>query len=208
MKTKQLSRSISVLCLLYMILLLAGCGAKSPSVSYYSLNSIKPESLSAESSKKMDIALGIGPVSVPAYLKKSQITTRVAGTSQYQFDEFHRWAGIIEDDIASAIGNNLGVLLGSHQIAYFPWLHYFKPDYRVAIQIIQFDSDLNDDAALKARWVISDGPGKNVLASDQYLGRQPLANPSYDALVAAENLLLEKLSRQIAEELRVLVAQN
>lgn len=187
-----------------LLLFLVGCGGKSPSVSYYSLTSVAPNDLGAEAMNMPDVTIGIGPVTVPEYLKKAQIATRLGEKNRYQFDEFHRWAGIIEKDIASAIGNNLGALLGSDRIAFFPWMHYFKPQYRVVIEIIQFDSDLNSDAVLSSRWAVADDSGENILVSGKSDYRRALEHPSYDALVDAEVLLLADLSREIADQVRKL----
>ena len=201
MRNKRICPSISLLCVFSLALLMAGCGGKSPSVSYYSLTSLDQASLGTEAMNMSDVSLGIGPVTVPEYLKKAQIATRLGDGNRYQFDEFHRWAGIIEKDIASAIGNNMGSLLDSDRIAFFPWMHYFKPQYRVVIEIIQFDSDLNNDAVLSSRWSVADGSGENILASGKSDFRRTLENPSYDALVDAERLLLADLSREIAQEI-------
>ncbi|WP_298037757.1 PqiC family protein [uncultured Desulfuromonas sp.] len=192
-------------CLL--VLLLAGCGGKSPSVAYYSLASIEQIDPGAEPVAKLDLALGVGPVTVPEYLKKSQIATRLGGR-RYQFDEFHRWAGMIEQDLARVIGNNVGFLLGTDKVMFFPWVHYFKPDYRLLVEVIQFDSDLHGDAVLSARWAVSDASGETILGSGKRDYRQALANPSYEALVDAESLVMAEFSRDLAEELRMLALQR
>lgn len=194
-----------VLCVLLMLALLAGCGGKSPSVAYYSLAPLAQKNLVDQPKSHDEIALGIGPVMVPEYLKRSQIATRVGDTRRYEFNEFHRWAGIIEKDIAAVVGNNLGLLLGTNKIAYFPWVHLFKPTYRIVVEMIQFDADLNGDAVLSVRWAISDGAGENILASGKSDYRQTLANPGYDALVDAENLLLAELSEELAKTVGALV---
>lgn len=208
MKIKRICHPISLLCVASLVLLMAGCGGKSPSVSYYSMTSLASAELGAETLNLPDVTVGIGPVTVPEYLKKAQIATRLGDGNRYQFDEFHRWAGIIEKDIAYALGNNLGTLLGSDRIAFFPWMHYFKPQYRVVIEIIQFDSDLNSDAVLISRWAVADGSGENVLASGKSDYRRTLKNPSYDALVDAERLLLADFSRELADKVNELSLQQ
>ena len=199
MKNIRMCALISGSCGLF-LLLLVGCGGKSPSISYYSMTSIEPADLGAEAMNMPEVTIGVGPVTVPEYLKRAQIATRPGDGNRYMFDDFHRWAGIIEKDIASAIGNNLGALLGSDRIVFFPWMNYFKPQYQVVIEIIQFDSDLNSDAVLSSRWAVADGAGKNILASGKSDYRRRLENPSYDALVDAESFLLADLSREIADE--------
>lgn len=208
MKIKYRHNLLSGLCVPFMFLLLSGCSGKSPTVTYYSLASLDQESLGATPLALVDVGLGVGPVTVPESLKKPQIATRVGNTRRYQFDEFHRWAGIIEKDIAVVIGNNLGTLLGVHKISFFPWLHYFDPDYRVVVELIQFDSDLNGDAILSARWAIIDSSGEKTLASGKSDYNQTLVAPTYDALVDAENMLLGEFSRELAGELKVLALQK
>jgi uncharacterized lipoprotein YmbA len=198
---------ISGLCGLLLALPLVGCGGKSPSVAYYGLATVEQNNPGTEPLARLDVALGVGPISVPEYLKKAQIATR-KGPSSYQFNEFHRWAGMIEQDIASVLGNNLGLLLGTDKVTFFPWRHYFKPDYRVVVEIIQFDGDMNGDAVLSAWWVVSDASGKKVLASGKSDHRQALANPSYVALVAAESLVLAEFSRVVAREVKELASQE
>jgi len=207
MKRIPIGSLVSGLCLLLLTTLLAGCGGKSPSVAYYSLASIEKIAPDTKAGPRLDVALGVGPVTVPEYLKRAQIATRY-GATRYMFNDFQRWAGMIEQDIALAIGNNLGLLLGTDKIMFFPWQHNFKPDYRVAVEIIQFDSDLSGEALLSARWTISDTSGERLLASGKSDYRQALAKPSYEALVDAESLALAEFSRMLAEELKGLLPQK
>ena len=201
-------RMCSLMTGLFLTLVLVGClGGKSPAVVYYSLASVEQIEPDAVAMAKLDIALGVGPVTVPDYLKKTQIATR-QGRNRYQFDEFHRWAGVIEKDIASVLGNNLGFLLGTEQVVFFPWRHYFKPEYRVIVDIIQFDSDLDNDAVLSTRWAVSDTSGERILASGKSDYRQALDNPGYEALIEAESLILAEFSRDLAMTLKMLAAQK
>ena len=208
MKGRRMCRLISGMGGLLLILTLVGClGGQSPSVDYYGLASLEQIDSDAAASNRLNIALGVGPVTVPYYLKKSQIATRLEG-NRYRFDEFHRWAGVIEKDLSSVIGNNLGLLLGTDEVMFFPWMHYFKPDYRVVIEIIQFDSALNGDAVLSTRWAIIDGAGVTTLSSGKSDYRHALDSPSYEALINAESLLLATFTRELAGELRALTTQE
>lgn len=207
MKMMRTHSLVSGLGTLLLAVLLAGCGGKSPAVVYYSLASIEQGAFALNAEDRRDVTLGIGPVTVPEYLKKAQIATR-SGNGTYRFDEFHRWAGLIEQDLATVIGNNLGLLLGTDKVASFPWRHYFKPDYRVSVEVIRFDSDLSGEALLSARWAVSDASGENLLASGKNDYRQALAQPSYAALVEAESLLLAEFSRELATALKSLLPRK
>jgi len=189
------------LLLLCCVLLVTGCiGRKSPEVTYYSLLTMEQMGEVQPVSSHPEIKLGIGPITIPASLKRSQIATRQHG-NQYAFDEFNRWAGVLEKDITNVVGDNLGVLLGVEKIGFFPWMHYFTPSYRVIVDIQRLDGSLDGEAVLGARWAVADAEGKEFLAGDKIVLRQPLQEASYAALVKAESLLVAELSKKIAGEI-------
>ena len=187
------------------VLLLAGCiGRKSPEVSYYSLLTIEQLGEVIAISSHPELSLGIGPVTIPDSLKRSQVATRQHG-NQYAFDEFNRWAGVLERDLTMVLGDNLGALLDVKKVGTFPWLNYFTPTYRVVIDIQRFDGSLGGDAVLDARWAVADAEGKESLAGGKITLSQPLQGPGYAALVKAESLLVAELSKTLAGEIDRLV---
>jgi len=193
------------LLLLCCVLLVTGCiGRKSPEVTYYSLLTMEQMGEVQPVSSHPEIKLGVGPITIPASLKRSQVATRQHG-NQYAFDEFNRWAGVLEKDITNVVGDNLGVLLGVEKIGFFPWMHYFTPSYRVIVDIQRLDGSLDGEAVLGARWAVADAEGKELLAGDKIVLRQPLQEASYAALVKAESLLVAELSKTIAGEINGLL---
>ena len=79
------------------------------------------------------------------------------------------------------------------------------PSYRVVIDFQRLDGSLDGEAVLGARWAIADAEGKEFLAGDKIVLRQPLQEPSYAALVTAESLLVAELSKKIAGEINGLI---
>jgi len=187
------------------VLLLTGCiGRKSPEVTYYSLLTMEQLGGAQAISFMPDINLGIGPITIPDSLKRSQIATRQHG-NQYGFDEFNRWAGVLEKDLSSVLGDNLGQLLGVEKVGYFPWMHHFKPTYRVVVDVVRLDGALDGEAVLSARWAVADTDGKEFLAGGKSDYRQPLEEQSFAALIKAESQLVAELSKEIAGEIVALV---
>ena len=186
-------------CLVFVaVLLLSGCISRSaPKVTNYSLMTMEQLGKTEALASLPEVRLGVGPITIPDSLKRSQIATRQQG-NQYQFAEFHRWAGILEKDITAVLGDNLGQLLGIEKVGFFPWLHHFKPTYRVMVDIIRFDGALDGEAVLSARWTIADSDGKDYLAGKKSEYRQPLEDASYAALIKAESQVLAVLSKEIA----------
>lgn len=180
----------------------AGClGQRAPEVTYYSLLSMAQLGPVTALQPHPGLPIGIGPITIPEALKRSQLVTRDK-QNIYHFDEFHRWAGILEKDMALVVGDNLGDLLATDKIAFFPWMHNFKPTYRVIVDIIQFDGELSGEATLSARWAIADTAGKTTLASGKSVYRQPVAGGDYTGLARAESLLLADLSKELAGEIQ------
>jgi uncharacterized lipoprotein YmbA len=188
---------------------LAGCLKKqSPEVTYYSLLSTEQLSvIAATDPAESDLRLGIGPITIPDSMKRSQLVTRDA-QNIYRFDEYHRWAGILEKDITVILGENLGALLGVNKIGFFPWMQNFTPTYRVIIDIIRFDGELSGEAILNARWTIADAEGMVNLAEGKSVYRQPVEGGDFTGLVKAESLLLGELSRDLAKIIKTLPRQK
>ena len=184
--------------------LLTGCiGRSSPKVTYFSLLTAEQLNTEPAIASLPEIKLGIGPVSIPASLKRSQVATRQLG-NQYEFNEFNRWAGVLEKDLSYVLGENLGHLLGVDRVGYFPWLHHFKPTYRVMIDVVRLDGSLDGDAVLSVHWVVADTTGNEFLAGGKSDYRQPLEDKTYPALIKAESQLVAQMSREIATAIAAL----
>ena len=194
----SVQKSLQWCLVLVTVLLVTGCLSRSaPRVTYYSLMTMEQLGETETLAALPEVRLGVGPITIPDSLKRSQIATRQQG-NPHEFAEFHRWAGVLEKDITSVMGDNLGQLLGIEKVGFFPWLHHFKPTYRVTIDVIRFDGSLEDEAVLSARWAVADSRGKDFLAGRKSDYRQPLADASFAALIKAESQLLAALSKEIA----------
>ena len=197
----SVQKSLQWCLVLVTVLLVTGCISRSaPTVTYYSLMTMEQLGDTESLAALPEVKLGVGPIAIPDSLKRSQIATRQQG-NQHEFAEFQRWAGVLEKDITSVMSDNLGQLLGIEKVGFFPWLHHFKPTYRLTIDIIRFDGSLEGEAVLSARWAISDSEGKNFLAGKKSDYRQPLADASFAALIKAESQLLAALSKELAAEI-------
>lgn len=187
--------------MLLCLLVLSGCLSRSsPTVTYYSLLTMEQLGRAPAISSFPDVNLGIGPITIPDSLKRSQVATRQHG-NQYEFDEFNRWAGVLEKDLTAVLGDNLGQLLGINKVGFFPWMPHFKPTYRVLVDVVRLDGDLDGEAVLIARWAVADADGKEYLAGGKSDYRQPLENASFAALIKAESQLVAELSKEIAGEM-------
>ncbi len=150
-------------CLMVSVFLaLTGCVKyNSPTVNYFNLLTMEQLGESKVIAAYPDINLGVGPVSIPDSLKRSQIATSQRG-NQYEFNEYNRWAGMLDKDFTTVVGENLGVLLGIKNLGYFPWMPYFKPTYQLIIDIQRLDGALGGEAVLVARWSVVNAAGQGT----------------------------------------------
>jgi len=187
----------------FMVLaLLAGCRSATTPVEFYTLS---PLSDAAETDKVTgighNIAVGIGPLQMPKINDRPQIVTRI-GPNQINLDEFHRWAGSVYEDFLRVVTMNLAILLQSNRVAAYPWEDYFDPDYRIYMEVQQFDGRLGQYAQLAVTWTITAREAREILLVRKSLIREPVQGEDYDAFIAAKSRILATLSRQMARGIK------
>jgi uncharacterized protein len=194
------------LLVLFMAVLMAGCGSSPTPVEFYTLNSLNgiPQQANPADAAQ-NIAIGIGPVKIPKILDRPQIVTRT-GPNTIKVDEFHRWAGPLGTEIAQVLAENISLLLATDQVAVYPWDVDFKPDYRIALDIRYFEGQLGENVFLDVVWRVSGRESQKILATKASVINEPLSVADYETLVAAKSQAIAQLSREIAQEIRKLQA--
>jgi uncharacterized lipoprotein YmbA len=180
--------------LLATLMLAAGC-AKGPPPDFYVLHAPTSESTAGD---ERGIAVGVGPIELPAHLNRSQIVTR---TSDYQLDlsESHQWAEPLKDSVSRVIAVNLSNMLESNRVYVVPRRQKISLDFQVSIDIARFDGRLGGAAALGARWTLYGKDTREPLLSKVTIVYEETGDGTYNALVAASSRTLKVLSMEIAE---------
>lgn len=180
-----------------MLLTLAGATgcAKGLPADYYVLHATTSESLVGA---ERGVAVGVGPVELPAHLNRSQIVTRA---TDYQLDlsESHQWAEPLKDSVSRVIAVNLSNMLESNRVFVIPRRQKVTLDFQVSIDIARFDGELGEAAILGARWTLYGSDTREPLLSKVTIVNKRTEGGSYNALVAASSQTLEALSLEIAE---------
>jgi len=193
---------ITSLAIIMVLVLLAGCRGATPPVEFYTLSPIDTIS---EADKIVglgdNLAVGVGPLQIPKIIDRPQIVTRI-GPNQIHVDEFHRWAGSVYEDFLRVVTMNLSALLQSRLVVAFPWEDYFDPDYRIYMEINQFDGRLGQYAQLDVTWAIIGRETRKILLVRKSLIKEPVQGEDYDTFVAAKSRILGTLSRQIAQGIK------
>lgn len=180
---------------------ITGC-ASSPLPRFYMLSSTAaPVPL-----LQADYSISVGPVSMPAAVDRPQIVVRT-GPNQVSINEFDRWASPLKNDVGRVVVENLAALLGAKQVTLFPQSTAAGASYRVMIDVLRFDSELDKAATLDAFWtVISAKNGHSY--RDRTTLTEVTQGDDYNALAAAHSRALGRLSAQIAGTIREIEAQK
>lgn len=175
--------------------LAAGC-ASSPA-RFYTLSAT-----AAPSTASSKLSVAVGPVSVPAAVDRPEIVVS-ASANQVTLDDFNRWASPLQDNLARVVAENLVALLGTPRVTLFPQTLNTDPDYRVQIEIRNFESAPGKSASLDAVWTVRrsrDGKTETGRTS----AREKVDDSSFDALAAAHSRGVARLSQDIADAVRML----
>ncbi len=189
-------------------LLLTGCRGGTPKTEFYTLSAIsKTQANTNIAATRQPASVGVGPVDIPEVLDRPQIVTRTS-PNKLHIDEFHRWAGRLDEDVARVVAENIAVLLPTEQVAVYPWDVNFKPDYQVTLDILQFEGRMGKDVILEVLWRVIDGQKRTTLYTKKSLVQEPLADEDYETLVVTKSRIIESFSKIIIKKLNNLIIKN
>jgi uncharacterized lipoprotein YmbA len=149
------------------------------------------------------MALAVGPAHLPRILDRTQIVTR-ASANRLEISEFQRWGGPLDRELLRVLGDNLGRLLGTDRVSVYPAEPAFPVDYRITLEVQQFDGVPGEAVTLRSRWTILEPRESKAVGVGQFELRQPTEGGGYEALVAAHSEAIAALSREIAAALEEL----
>jgi len=170
----------------------AGCASSSPASRFYVLSP-------ATATASVGVRVSVAPVSVPALVDRPQLVV-MTNANEVRIDEFNRWASPLQDNLSRVIAGNLGPSPDA-----MPTGTRAGPvaqgDCRVEVQVQRMESVAGRQALLDASWVVR-GAVEGVTKSGHGVYREPVADESYPALVAAHSRAVGRLSDDIAITIR------
>ena len=172
--------------------LLAGCGTTAPSRFYVLQSSANTEAV-LPGKIAPDAIVGIGPVTLPEYLDRPQMVTR-AGDNRLDLAEFDRWAEPLGGNFTRVLADNVSRLLSTERVVLFPWPSSVQVDYKVAVEVMEFEAGPGGIVTLDARWTVFGG-GDSAVRRSHFEEQAP---GGYEAIAAAQSKMLGKLSLEIA----------
>ena len=173
----------------------------SKSTRFYLLESMgDAEGIPTGSVETSQLSIGVGPVTIPSYLDRPQIVTRIDG-HELLINDFHHWAEPLKASITRVMAENLALSTGARNVIPHPGHHTVPIDIKTIIDVLRFDADAEGQVTLSAGWRIVDPEGHHQLVEK----RSTITSPSNgtDAADVAEAMssALLALSQEITAAL-------
>ncbi|MBW2657671.1 MAG: membrane integrity-associated transporter subunit PqiC, partial [Deltaproteobacteria bacterium] len=137
-------------------------------------------------------------VTVPEYLNRSEIVINLDNTV-YQLADFSKWAEPLSDNLTRVLEENLTNLLHDDSIDIFLASDSsIPPDYRLEVDVLRLDGNLGDQVTLVAQWALLAAEEDDLIVMRRSEYQASAADNTYKELVMAKSRTIEKLSQDIA----------
>jgi uncharacterized lipoprotein YmbA len=175
----------------------ASCADSQPT-RFYTLAALADAQPAAAPSTPSDLTVGVGPVTLPAYLDRPQLVTR-AGDNRVVLADFDSWVEPLQGMFARVLAENLALLLGTEDVLLLPQRRDFALDRQVEVDVTRFDVDAAGNAVLDARWWVYGRNGEKLLRSGRSTVSEPATVGDYTSAAAALSRALGAMSEEIAQ---------
>jgi uncharacterized lipoprotein YmbA len=183
-----------------------GCLGQTPKPEFFTLSPASGAAAGPALASRPELGLAVGPLEFPRYLDRPELVTR-DGSHRLVVADAHRWGGSLRTDILRAVADDLGRLLGTSRVAMYPSEPRFQADYRILLDVREFEGVPGQAVTLRLGWTIVPFAGGPAVAVEESRVEQPLPSTSFEDLVAAQSAALGSVTRRIAERLAALPAR-
>ena len=184
---------------LALLVLLCGCGRSTPTRYYLlesALGSVKADSLPSKT-------LRVAQVSVPDYLDRNSIVSRINGQTELIVSQFHAWAEPVGHGVRRVVQEVLTAPMLAAGFNVLASGDDTRADYVLLVDVQRLDGNFDANAVLEARWTL-ENRHEDVLARGIYADAEPVNGETYDALTAAESLMVRRMAEHLAARLPAL----
>lgn len=193
-----------VLTLIAVLLLAAGCAGSGTPVVYYTL---QPAASVQPMPDVKSPEIGIGPVTLPGYLDRSALVSRISA-NQLRIHQGHHWAGSLRDEILRIVTANLKLACPGMTILPHPWSVSDLPTARFRLSILAFEGRPGGEVDLKVAWTVEDKrTGQAPLRRETHV-RRSVKGDDLEAYTAAMGQALAGLTREMARDIAALAGES
>lgn len=185
--------------LLFCAAVMVGCGSP-PKERFYVLGSADRMQVDVETAT---YSVDVDRINLPESVDRPQMVLHT-GPNQVELSELNRWAEPLKKAIPRVIASQLAQQLGTRRVYTYPQRALPEANYRVSIDVLRLEaSPKQQEVTLESLWSVHLGNSGDI-KSGHSLIREPSSAGDYDALVAAHERALARLSSDIAESVKAM----
>jgi uncharacterized protein len=143
------------------------------------------------------LTIGLGPITIPAYVNRPEVVTRVS-ESELKVSDTDRWGESLGTNVARVLGSDLARQLGTQQVVNYPWRLNTPIDYAVSIAFQRFEHTADGHVVIEANWTIRNGKDEKVIQTGSSSINEP-SGPDYASAAQAMSRGLAQVSRELAQ---------
>ncbi|MDR2820833.1 MAG: PqiC family protein [Desulfovibrio sp.] len=188
---------------LFALFLLAACGRSVPDTYYLLESACAPLSVERLPGRSLRIAR----VSVPEYLDRSSIVSRIDDRAQLMVAQFHIWAEPLAQSVRRVVQEGLARLLLARGLTVQSPGDETAGDFTLFLDVQRLDGAVGGKAVLNVQWMLKNKRGA-ILGRGVYADEEQTSGNTYDAFVHAQSELVRRMTERLAQTLPLLIAEE
>jgi uncharacterized protein len=146
------------------------------------------------------LTIGLGPITIPRYLDRPEVVTRLSDT-EFSVSDTDRWGEPLDVSVPRVLAQDLSTDLPGLQIVPFPWSRKTQIDYRVSVDFRRLERTADGRAEVQAVWTLYRGRDNNF---NERIVTTASASAGDDPRTASAALSqgIAQVSRDIAQALQ------
>ena len=190
-----MQRNILILSLV-LLALLSGCGRSTPTRYYLLESALDPVKADSLPSKNLRVA----QVTVPDYLDRNSIVSRVNGQTELVVSQFHAWAEPVAHGVRRVVQEVLTPPMLAAGFNVLAAGDDTRADYVLLIDLQRLDGNFDSTAVLETRWTLKNRHD-DVIARGIYADAEAVNGKTYDTLTTAESRMVRRMAEHLGNRL-------
>ena len=153
------------------------------------------------SPRRVQVAIGVGPIHLPGYLDQDEIVNRIS-QNRFALSENDRWAEPLAHNVANVLAENLSMLLATDDATVHTWPGPQRPSHQLEIEILRFETDTTGTAHLAARYFLREVASGQTITTKEVWLTGAATDRSTEQSVASLSKVLGEFSVGIANVIR------
>ncbi len=183
-------------------LLTSSC-AMTPTTHFYTLHGFSDDAARNTVTLRSTHTYGVGPIFLPEALMQPGIVSHREG-QELKVSLYNIWAGNLRGAITRVLASNLSHVSGVQAVWPFPWDNRNRPTRQVRVVFEQLSGEVGGEVVLKAKWALTEQNGERAILERRVEITETAKSDGMSHYVSALNVLINRLSLEIAKELQAL----